>query len=110
MENITEFLKDLSKDNSKALKESVKIQADICNVLDEIKIALQTRTCVVGDVEKKINEGWKESTVKTYKSLLVVASSLFTIAVISFIILAFGKEFIGQELTAAIIKHLLKIP
>lgn len=110
MDNTIEFFKDLIKENSKIQKESIKIQTSQLSALDEIKLALQTKPCLIDNIEKKINEGWKESTVKMYKNLIVVASSLFTVAVIAFIILAFGKEFIGQELTASIIKHLLQIP
>jgi hypothetical protein len=70
MENTVEFLKDLIKENSKIQKESIKIQTSQLSALDEIKIALQSKPCIV---EKKIEErenGWEKSTVITYKWII----------------------------------------
>ncbi len=38
-----------------------------------------------------------------------IFAGLFTLSIVAFIILAFGKEFIGQENVMLILKHVLKI-
>ena len=101
---------NIAKDNSTAIKENNKIMLEQLNTMDEIKIALQDKPCIVKKREEKIHQGWLDSTVKTYRWGLAIAASLFTLSVVSFIVLAFGKEFIGPELTAAIIKWALKMP
>jgi len=71
-----DFYRELIKEQNKNIKENNKIMIEQLNCLDEIKIALQSKPCMCPDIDKVVNKGWENNTIKVYKWII---GSLFVL-------------------------------
>lgn len=65
----TKFI-DIAEKNSKQIIENNRLMTEQLNALDEIKISLQSKPCIVKKREEKIHEGWKNSSLKLYRFVI----------------------------------------
>ena len=64
-----EELKSSNKEVIKELRENNKIMTEQNLTLNEVKISLQSKPCMVEKQLDEVNKGWKDSTVKVYQGI-----------------------------------------
>jgi hypothetical protein len=53
----------------KELKENNKIMTEQNLTLNEVKISLQSKPCMIESQLDEVNKGWKDSTIKAYQAI-----------------------------------------
>ena len=69
---------ELQRDGNKAIAKQNDMLLKQNGILEEIKISLQGKPCIVEEVEKELNKGWKDTSLSLYRWVI---SGLFIIII-----------------------------
>lgn len=74
--DMTREMVAIAKDNARQVQSNNKIMGDLVNVIGELKIALQSKPCLVEKCAEEVNKGWKDKTLGIYQFVIVALFSV----------------------------------
>jgi len=85
IDKLIELLRENNKQQESSRKESTLLMKEQTgaivkqnSLLEEVKISLQMKPCMITDREEKINQGWKDTSLSLYRWVI---SGLFIIII-----------------------------